>query len=298
MWLWYFPLVLLLGGLSGSAITLSYLPITGPPAGIFWVVFLLPILKLLISWPVAALIGIFIFRAQIASLIPRIQKGPGGTEFGPANAEAQAAVSGKDAEISGELRGELSGVAAGLSTVEGRATGVIEALSGVEARATAGDVTIAPEAASAEPTEIEPSTGQVIQNLHPAVTKRFQILNETLASGEPVEDRLRRALVDLADIQVRLGFEKIYRIITGSQLDALLHLHARPWGVSEDDLRKFYTRDPETAKSLTWETWRGFLIASTGFVRVDEKGNLIITPPGELFLGYLLRERYTAPKPL
>jgi hypothetical protein len=281
IWQWVVA-ALVGGGLLGAAAAHSLRWVTGPPDGLFWVVFLLPGLQLLVSFPAVAVLAIILFRKQFAGLIPRLKKGPGGTEFADEVAAAQEAGTVKGREVSASVA--LAGVAnmAGAGDVQ---------------PAKINDVTVAPPAASASASAIPPEVVAEVAKLHSAVAANFRLLSQRIAPDKPAEQRLTEALRELATLQVSYVFEKIYRVITGSQISALLVLNTRTWGVTGNELREIYKQNPDTAKVLNWDTWWRYLTSTTGFVRY-ENGMAFITPLGELFLEYLLQQRYTETKPL
>jgi hypothetical protein len=281
--IWWYVLAAALGGLGGTSLVLSYRPVTGPPNGTFWALFLLPVLQLLVSWPVAVAFVAVLFRKEVAELFPRIERGPLGLRF-KAIAAAQREVSG-----SADVTVGLLGVSA---VGEVGTLGVTKSGEVIEP---AKNVTIPAPTATAAAEALPPGVEAAAEGLPFAIGRAFRMLNQTVALDKPPEERLTEALRMLAVSQVSYAFEKVYRVITGSQIDALLFLHARPWGAPEQGVKEIYRQNPETAKVLTPEAWWEYLNASA--LVVVENGVAFITPVGEDFLDYLLRQRYTDRKP-
>jgi hypothetical protein len=250
--------IFLAGALIGAAAAIAARPVVGPPYGTFWVVVLLPLLRITFSWPVAVLVIVAVFRNQIATLIPRMSKGPGGTEFNFASEQATA-----DAETL-PRSAELS-IGSSQALVPGTKS-----------------------AASDNNPSADKAEDRSLRNVPTFVVERVRAHR-----AQPTDD----ISMKLAWLEVRYAFEKVYRIVTGSQIDALLFLRARPWGVFEEELKPIYSANPETAKVLRFETWRDYL-RNVRLVSLDPEGRYRLAEQGLSFLQYLLEQGYTDRKPL
>ena len=101
----------------------------------------------------------------------------------------------------------------------------------------------------------------------------------------------------LAVFRVWNGHERVYRLITGSQLELLLRTNSAPLKI--DTARQMYEEAkanyPDWYKEFEFETWVNFPINS-GLLR-EEASVLRITPLGQDFMHYLVSNSMTNPKP-
>ncbi len=122
-----------------------------------------------------------------------------------------------------------------------------------------------------------------------ARTLRQNLDNMNLASPTDREELLIKAL---AECQIVVLFEQIYRIIFGSQIEALHFLASTPGFSTEvDNIADYYKKsvrcglDPE---KVSFEMWRGYLEST---VLVLQEGTRIgITVRGKEFLKYLIEQ--------
>jgi hypothetical protein len=97
-----------------------------------------------------------------------------------------------------------------------------------------------------------------------------------------------------------LAFERINRLIWGSQLELLLHVNSSPTGAAVEELKPFYDKaaaaHQDGLKEYSFESYVGFLINSGLLLRTD--GRVLITPFAKEFLSHLARTGATYPRPL
>ena len=116
---------------------------------------------------------------------------------------------------------------------------------------------------------------------------------QSIAEAQQTEEALRR---ELAFTQIELEFERLYRIIYGSQMAALRELAgADPGGVPRQRLHHDYR-----AARAKWgdvvlpddpDTWASFLtVADLAELRPDSRN--YITPKGKAFLNYVNAKGY------
>lgn len=110
-----------------------------------------------------------------------------------------------------------------------------------------------------------------------------------------VDDQLKiQKLEELAAIGV-LGalFDKIYITLFGTQLSALLVLNSGtlPRAVIEETFFEgSFKKNESLAKNYTFEKWLGYLISNELVFLVEE--DIVITPLGRTFLGFIINEGY------
>jgi hypothetical protein len=107
----------------------------------------------------------------------------------------------------------------------------------------------------------------------------------------PESERLGVTVRVLAEARIATSFERIYRLIFGSQIFALRTLNAHPNGIEIDSARAFYEQKvkaahPDELKDFTFDAWIGFLIHQN---LVAVKNNIhLITNNGRDFLQYIV----------
>jgi hypothetical protein len=115
-----------------------------------------------------------------------------------------------------------------------------------------------------------------------------------------VNERLEIVKKFLAATQIVGWFENTYRIIFGSQLNALQRLNSStPTGLSKEQLKPFYdiavTISPEYYENYTFENWLQFLASSLLITTAGP--NIAITVRGREFLKYMVEMGHTLNKP-
>jgi hypothetical protein len=122
-------------------------------------------------------------------------------------------------------------------------------------------------------------------------------LVEAYEQAANTEAALTRELA-LKDLQ--LDFERIYRVIYGSQVDALRQLRQLPSGSDRDTLRMHFLQAQAAAppvpalQARTFEAWLAWLI-SIGLIEVDSMNQLHLTTKGSAFLDYIDASGYPQP---
>jgi len=113
------------------------------------------------------------------------------------------------------------------------------------------------------------------------------------AQGPDREELLLRAIADKA---VAVAFERIYRAIFGSQLDAMIMANA-PGGATEDRLVALFElakrNNPEIHHERTFEQWIAYPIAELMVEErrgVDGKKLYVTTPQGRDFMHYFVSQ--------
>lgn len=146
--------------------------------------------------------------------------------------------------------------------------------------------------------ELNPeSTGKTVEEL--TRTLNSQLLEENaqfirgLLAGWKLNDKdsVEVLVKHYSALQIAYIFEQIYRLIFGSQLNALDFLNTQPTAQPREAVRIFYTlaasQYPEYYRSYSFEDWLGFMKQSI-LVREDA-GLLHITVMGREFLTHLTK---------
>lgn len=125
------------------------------------------------------------------------------------------------------------------------------------------------------------------------------IQSDPKLTGDPDPQRRQDALVRaLAHERTRNHLEKVYNLIWGSQIAALEALNQS--GAIERsalELRFEATKSNQTIFSgVTFDAWMQFLINAMLIMKLDD-GRYAINELGQVFLRYLINERYTKNKP-
>jgi hypothetical protein len=135
--------------------------------------------------------------------------------------------------------------------------------------------------------------GPLIREIEDHVTKEFQ------TRGLAGDAGLRVAIRYTSALSIALEFERLYRLIWGSQLSLLSHLNTDRQGHTREALRAFYTlaatQYPETYDSISYDQWLAFLLGSI-LIREDH-GRIQITVRGCEFITHLAKVGYTLNKP-
>ncbi|MDQ5822320.1 MAG: hypothetical protein M3540_12845 [Actinomycetota bacterium] len=113
------------------------------------------------------------------------------------------------------------------------------------------------------------------------------------------QEERARLLRQLAAAQLGRDFERIYRVIYGSQIAALRSLNATEDGVPQIALEAHLNQSKATwttmpfIQSLTFEQWMGFLLRNGLAIHPEPpNGPYKITSKGSGFLGYIEAGRY------
>lgn len=178
-----------------------------------------------------------------------------------------------------------------LPNVEEVGTGGVKIGRGAAKRqANEQQVVTANPAITATPTANAPPVSPVIVAFERSIVASL----ETMLDGAKIP-ALTRAL---ASVRVELAFERVYRLIFGSQIAALKRLLENgPSNRTEaegyfDEIKRRY---PEFYRDGNFEEWVGFLLRQE-LVNVD-RGTYRITEAGIEFLTYLFNLRLPEQKP-
>lgn len=132
----------------------------------------------------------------------------------------------------------------------------------------------------------------LIQEAEEHLTKE---LNKRGLSGDPA---LRVAIRYASANWIMLDFERIYRLIWGSQLNLLSYLNTQRQGHPREAFRLFYTPAanlyPEAYEHMSYDQWLAFLLDNL-LLREDDR-QLRITVKGCEFLTHLAKVGYTLDK--
>jgi len=115
-------------------------------------------------------------------------------------------------------------------------------------------------------------------------------------SKTQTKEREETLTLALAETQLELFFEKIYRLIYNTQLDALDRLNARTTVTKEEAKETFesYTKILPVLKSISFKEWSNFLV-NMGLV-TEQDNKYSISSVGVEFLAYLTRKGYSRDK--
>lgn len=124
------------------------------------------------------------------------------------------------------------------------------------------------------------------------------LLRDRGVGGAP--DQVKVLARHLAAFQLAYSYQRIDRLIFGSQLEILLHLNTLSSPVPRDSVRPFYEQAvaeaPDFFSSYPFESYLGFL-SSNGLIH-DANGQLTITPEGRYFLVFLAQTGSTGRRSL
>ena len=132
----------------------------------------------------------------------------------------------------------------------------------------------------------------LIREVEDNVTKEF---TKRSLSGDPA---LRVAIRYASAFSIALDFERIYRLIWGSQLSLLSYLNTERQHHPREALRPFYTlaasQYPEPYEHMSYDQWLAFLLDSV--LLREDNGQLCITVKGCEFITHLAKLGYTLNK--
>ncbi len=127
-----------------------------------------------------------------------------------------------------------------------------------------------------------------------------KIKSDLTQRGDPDPQKQIDALVrHLAVANIRAIFERLARLIFGSQLELLIHLNSRFEGETPSDLKHYYdlaaVASPGLYKDYSYDQYLGFL-KSNNLVQ-EMGGRLYVTDMAKQFMTYLIQTGDTAPRP-
>jgi hypothetical protein len=139
-------------------------------------------------------------------------------------------------------------------------------------------------------------------NVHPLILQQEDRIRSDLhrlsLSQKPV-DPPPLLVENLATAQLLLSAEQTYRVIFGSQINALKHLNIA-YFVTRSQIKDFYDsaslQFPQLYSKYTFDQYIGFLEAR-GLITSDDCGRYSITPAGQAFLQWLSANRISETKP-
>jgi hypothetical protein len=117
------------------------------------------------------------------------------------------------------------------------------------------------------------------------MTRLRKVLSERIPAGEQ-DERETLLIAALAESGITINFLHIYRLIYGSQLDALDFISSFS-PTKPEQLDHFYDFTKTELPEVTFEAWLDFLVTNVLVLR-DEDG-LTITVKGREFLAFLAR---------
>lgn len=166
-----------------------------------------------------------------------------------------------------------------------------------------------PEAAATEQKKIESGPSQASGDIQlqdipglgrtEAIAELEKLLHSALeAQTETAEARVNRLIRLLAEARLTAEFERIYRVIYGSQIAGLNALNSEGRVLLEDARRRFEPvalAHPDLYKDGGFDRWLGFLLHTGLVTRRDEAVEL--TPLGRDFLVFLTQRGYREDRP-
>jgi hypothetical protein len=248
-----------------------------------------------ISWPLCLILILYIFRRDLGDLLGRVREaGPSGATFDPKPLQQEQKRVASDIERNRENPEVM---------LEKGTINSDEASFGVETEG-------APiQAVSSEGTEPPKSLEEIklkdlpgmSRSVEQANLERLLLFGLRTKSEIPADLQVDFLIKLLAEARLGLHFERIYRIIFGSQLKGLRRLY-ETGSVTVGDARQYFnsivSENPGFYTEESFGSWLDFLLR-VGLVRkvglhLDSDGtNLQITSFGEDFLRYVHEQRYT-----
>ncbi|GGJ21798.1 hypothetical protein GCM10011320_31310 [Neoroseomonas lacus] len=247
--------------------------------------------------PLFAFLGgatfLFLFRSELRDLINRLRKLPTGIELDPATPKVEQR---KVERAASKFWPKFFGMP-GAVIFDAAA-----AFAGPMAAAAVGAIARTASSNSSGPTEPgevklkdlpgldrSQAIGDLERLLHVALEKE----------GVPQEDRVDRLIRLLSEARIEADFERIYRVIYGSQIRGLRMLGSEG-RISLADARKRFdaviSDYPGFYKEGSFDEWLAFL-TRMALVAKTEEDMLALTPLGQDFLVFLARRGYSDAKP-
>lgn len=223
----------------------------------------LHILNTLLSWRVVSLLFILLFWRKIGDLLAQIA-----------------------AYIGSSRRADVTGLA-----VDATPTQEDFSPSTAEIGLKGGEAAVLP------PPSVSPSS-VVSQGAEPDRTSLQSELDEDMlhsSAGTMIDahDREKAFVRALSDTKIALTFERIYRLIYGSQIVAI-NLANRPNGLTEADLRSYYesvrASYPDIYSKRSFEEWLAWMLSTLLLVKQDVGGvdRYLSTVRAQEFLKYIV----------
>jgi hypothetical protein len=221
-----------------------------------------------IAWPVVALIFVYIYRARIGELLPRIR------ELLGAKFDAQASV-----QVNAEPRNPVEQAQSLASAAAAIAPGV----------AAAGG--------QGAPDPL-PAGIERMRTMTVVETEGSLLAFPAIAQIQNPQTRLRALSTIASALAVINTFERAESVIWRSQIELLEFLNATPQGAPRDLLKQnFY--DPAVARNGEWfanqpfDNYLGYL-ASHHFIAFPDAGTVTITEAGREYLVWRVTQRKLA----
>ena len=142
--------------------------------------------------------------------------------------------------------------------------------------------------------EVGPSVANDLARQDPLLVKREDSIRTELGLGADHTQKETKLLGIIAAHSIALQFEKTYRAIFGSQLNALVIINAAPGGVQFGDIKDLYNQAAAQHKAFyetyNGEQWLAYMERESLSIRKDDK--IHITPEGTAFLKYIIHRGY------
>jgi hypothetical protein len=188
-----------------------------------------------------------------------------------------------------EIRGLLHGVRARAIKV-GSTELAPEQIPPPERPAAPVAVTPTPGAAAGIPHIFELNDSAFVTNVIDEMTKNLANLRfDSPATRERWMVREGAALV------IMLDYERLYRVIWQSQMN-LLWVANITTGTDVKRAKEFYDKGAANAPTVyadySFDQWLGFVVDATGLLTKDAEGRLKTSEKGQLFLEYLVKQKY------
>lgn len=250
-----------------------------------------------ISWPLSLVLILYMFRRDLGDLLGRVREaGPSGATFDPKPLQQEQKRIASDIERNRENPEVM--LEKGTINSDETSFGVGTETESAPLQSVASGGTEPPKS----PEEIKlkdlPGMSRSIEQAH---LERLLLFGLRTKTEIPADLQIDFLIKLLAEARLGLHFERIYRIIFGSQLRGLRRLHEQG-SVTVGDARQYFNsvvnENPAFYTVESFGSWLDFLLRA-GLVRkvglhLDSDGTqLQITSFGEDFLRYVHEQRYT-----
>lgn len=252
-----------------------------------------------ISWPLALGLIAYMFKGEIGNLLDRVREaGPRGAKFDPKQPEQQQ----KQKQLASEIERNRQHPEIMLEKKAGEAEGTSVIAAGMSADPILPSVVGGSPGKPTDPSDIKlKDLPGMSRTLEQASLER--VLHFVLRTKDEIPEDLRVDFLIrlLAEAQISLEFEKIYRIIYGSQLRGLRRLRELQT-ISVGDARQYFhsvvSENADFYTDSSFEPWLDFLIRAGLIIKFgphlnSDAAQLKVTSFGDDFLHYIFERRYT-----
>ncbi|MCX7367640.1 MAG: hypothetical protein NTX90_01810 [Alphaproteobacteria bacterium] len=250
-----------------------------------------------ISWPLSLILILYMFRRDLGDLLGRVREaGPSGATFDPKPLQQEQKRVASDIERNREHPEVM--LETGTINSDEASFGVEKETQGAPIQSVSSGDTEPPK--SLEEIKLKDLPG-MSRSVEQANLERLLLFGLRTKSEIPDDLQVDFLIKLLAEARLGLHFERIYRIIFGSQLRGLRRLYEKG-SVTVGDARQYFNSivsdNPAFYTEESFGSWLDFLLRA-GLVRkvglhLDSDGtHLQMTSFGEDFLRYVHEQRYT-----